>query len=251
VIYSVEGITHVRACPLAIDLSGGEAVVPPGALEVTFDSTQEGGWHQVYVNGHLAGVTAAPEDRRLIVSAPVGCSGPARVLLVEVVAVGPQDRWTDFGGQIQGFGADAGAEVRLSWQAGEYLDPNLASFDVFADGCTGSVDYGAPLNESPIPAAPGGLAPWGYGGGGYGVGAYGQAAARYEWTTDILEPGAWRLAVVAVDAAGNRLATAAEVAIDVTPVARPAQAFRAAAYDAQTRVATLAWDPSPDIPARP
>jgi len=109
------------------------------------------------------------------------------------------------------------------------------------------VDYASPLNESPIPAKPGGQAPWGFGCGGYGFGAYGQSAARYEWTTDVLEPGTWRLAVVAVDAAGNRLATTAEIETNLSPPARPPENFRVASYDPQARTATLAWQPSPDV----
>ena len=245
--YTTEGITHVRVRPLALDLASDDAVVAPGAVEAIWDSTQEGAWHQVYVNGQLTGVTAKPEDRRLVVSAPVGPGGPTETLLVEVVAVESADRWTDFGSLLAGLGQDAGAQVRLTWQAGEYLDPNLDSFDLFGDDRTGTVDYEAPLNESPVPAKPGGLAPWGYGCGGYGVGGYGQSAALYEWTTDLLEPGTWRLAVVAVDSAGNRLATAAEVEINVAPLPRPPDDFRVIAYDAQTRTATLAWQPSPDL----
>ena len=245
--YSTEGITHVRVRPLALDVGPEGTAVAPGAIEATWDSTQEGRWHQVYVNGQLAGVTAKPEDRRLAVSAPVGPNGPTEMLLVEVVAVESADRWTDFGSLLSGFGEDAGARVRLTWQAGEYLDPNLDSFDLFGDDRTGTVDYEAPLNESPVPAKPGGLVPWGYGCGGYGVGGYGQSAALYEWTTDLLEPGTWRLAVVAMDSASNRLATAAEVEINVAPLPRPPDDFRVIAYDAQTRTATLAWQPSPDL----
>jgi hypothetical protein len=216
-------------------------------MEVTWDSTQEGGWHQVYVNGQLAGVTAQPEDRRLVVSAPVGRDGVESMLLVEVIAVDAADRWTDFGGELVGFGSTCGTRARLTWQAGLYLDSSLESFDIFADGRTGTVDYTAPLNESPIPAAEGGQAPWGFGCGGFGVGSYGRSAARYEWTSDGLEPGTWRFAVMAVDGAGNHLATAAEVAVHIMSVPRPPADFRLSSYDTQTRIATFAWEPSPDV----
>ena len=245
--YSTEGITHVRVRPLALDTGPEGAAVAPGAIEAAWDSAQEGRWHQVYVNGQLAAVTAKPEDRRLVVSAPVGPNGPAEMLLVEIIAVDSPDRWTDFGNLLGGFAEDAGAQVRLTWQAGQYLDSGLESFDVFGDDRTGTIDYGTPLNELPIPARPGGLVPWGYGCGGYGVGAYGEAGAVYGWTTDLLEPGTWRLAVVAVDAAGNRLASAAEVEISVAPLPRLPHNFRLTAYDAQTRRAALAWQPSPDL----
>ena len=245
--HTTEGITHIRLRPLALDVIGGDPVAATGAVEVMWDSTQGSRWHQVYVNGRLAGVTPQIEDRRLVVSEPVGRGGMQSTLLVEVIAVDATDRWTDFGDELSGLGQNRGPRVRLTWQGGLYLDPNLESFDVFADGRTGAVDYTAPLNESPIPAKPGGQSPWGFGCGGYGLGAYGQSAARYEWTTDVLEPGTWRLAVVAVDAAGNRLATAAEIETDLSPPARPPENFRVASHDPQTRTAMLAWQPSPDV----
>ena len=245
--YWTEGIARVRVRPLVVDMAEGNPVGPAGALEVTWESTQADRWHQVYVNGRLAGVTAAPADRRLAVLGPVGGSGALGLVLVEVVAVDAADQGTDLGGELVGLGAEQGARVRLAWQAGLYLDANLESFDVFADGRTGVVDYESPLNEAPIPARPGGQAPWGYGCGGYGVGGYGQSAARYEWVTDDLEPGAWRFSVVAVDAAGNRLASAAEVAVSVLPLPRPPEGFRVAEYEPATASATLVWEASPDV----
>jgi len=247
VSYTTDGITHVRVRPLALDLAPDGTVAGPGAIEVTWHSTHADRWHQVYVGGRLAGVTAVPADRRLAVTVPVGRSGRCEMLLVEVVAVEAADRWTDFAGALSGFGPGAGARVRLTWQAGLYLDPNLETFDAFGDDATGTVDYEAPLNEVPLAARPGGQTPWGYGTGGYGIGAWGQAAAGYAWTTDLLVPGTHRFAVVASDAAGNRLATAAEVEVAVSPLPRPPENFRAAAYDPNTQAATLAWDPSPDL----
>ncbi|MEA3368480.1 MAG: hypothetical protein U9R68_10250 [Planctomycetota bacterium] len=244
---TTDGITHVRVRPLALDLAPDGTVAGPGAVEVTWHSTHEDRWHQVYVNGRLAGVSTLPADRRLAVTVPAGRSGRHEMLLVEVAAVEAPDRWTDFADTLTGFGPGAGAEVRLTWQAGLYLDPNLEVFDVFGDGATGTVDYDSPLNELPVPARPGGRTPWGYGTGGYGIGAYGQAAAEYAWTTDLVVPGTHRFAVVAADAAGNRLATAAEVQIAVCPLPRPPEDFRVTLYDPNTRVATLAWDPSPDL----
>ncbi|MBM4018423.1 MAG: hypothetical protein FJ288_08885 [Planctomycetes bacterium] len=245
--YWTDDITRVRIGPPAIDLEGGRPAAAPDACEVTWESLQAERWHQVYVNGRLAGVTARPEDRRLIVPAPAGACGAADVLYVEVVAVDAADRWTDFSAELTGFAPECGPAARLTWQAGLYLDENLASFDVFADGRTGSVDYAAPINDAPIPALAGGQAPWGYGCGGYGAGGYGRSAALYEYSTGVLEPGAWRFAVVALDAAGNRLTPAAEIALNLAPVPRPPGDFRVASYDPVARQAMLAWQPSPDV----
>lgn len=242
-----EGITRVRVRPLAIDLAGGAPAASPDAYEVTWDSTQTGRWHQVYVNGQPAGVTARPQDRRLAVYGPVGRGGGLSLVYVEVVAVDAADRRTDFSADLTGFSPACGPKVHLAWEAGLYLGEDLESFDVFADGRTGTVDYSHSINDAPIPARPNGEAPWGFGCGGYGVGGYGQSAARYEWIVDGLEPGTWRLAIAARDRAGNRLATAAEVAADVAPVPRPAGNFHVASYSAASRTATLAWEPSPDV----
>ena len=245
--FSTEGIRRVRLQPLVLDVSEGQAVGPSGALEVTWESNQEDRWHQVYVNGRLAGVTAGPEDRWLVVSVPAGRAGSLGVVQVEVIAVDAADRWTDFGGELSGFSSEQGSRIRLAWQGGLYLDPGLESFNVFADGRTGTVDYQTPLNEAPIPARPDGQEPWGYGCGGYGVGGYGESAAVYEWTTDDLEAGEWRFAVVAMDEAGNHLESVTEVLVSLSPLPRPPVNFRVTEYDPLTARATLAWEPSPDV----
>ena len=244
--YSTEGVTQVRVRPLALGMADGRPLVSTGAVEVQWESSQEGRWHQVYVDGRLAGVTALPQDRRLVFAVPVGRKGASNLVLAEVVAVDGADRWTDFGVEIEGF-SGLGARARLSWQAGEYLDPNLESFEIFGDDRSGTVQYEAALNESPIPAWPGGLAPWGFGCGGFGLGGYGRSAATFEWTTEVLGSGCWRFAVVAVDGAGNRLATAAEVEAHIATVPRPTTGLRVAAYDPQTQAVTLEWQPSPDV----
>jgi len=243
--YSTEGISRVRVRSLAVGLSTTGPASSPGALEVTWDSTQTDRWHQVYAAGQLAGVTVAPEDRRLVIAVPAGragLAGRAGPVLVEVVAVDAEDRATDFGEVLEGFDVGDGSRVRLVWQAGPYLDPNLESFNVYAGGGSGTVDYESALNESPLPARPDGVEPWGYGAGGFGVGGYGASAARYEWTTDPLGPGDVRFAVAAIDAAGNRLTTAAEVVVEIAARLRPPENLRVVGYDAGSRKATLAWE---------
>jgi hypothetical protein len=243
----MEGISNVRVRPLLLDVADAAPAGPAGLLEVTWQSTHAAFWHQVYVNGAFSGVTARAADRRLVVAGPVGRSGGLGLVWVDVVAVDAADRRTDFAEEVGAASGSRGGRVRLTWQAGTYLDEGLAAFDVYTNGGGGAVDYALPLNEMPLPATPGGAAPWGYGCGGFGVGGYGVSAAAYEWTTDHLGPGEWRFAVVGVDAAGNRLAVAAEIALDVTPASRPAGNVRLAGYDPGTSVATIAWDASPDV----
>jgi hypothetical protein len=242
-----DGISRVRIRPLVLDLDCVTPLGSPGAYEVTWDSTQAGFWHQAYVNGQLAGVTAGPEDRSLVVLGPAEHGGGQDLVYVEVVAASAADRWSDFSAELSGFSPACGPKVRLTWEAGLYLGEDLESFNVFADNRTGTVDYSTPLNEAPIPAVIGGALPWGFGCGGYGVGGYGHSAARYEWTVEGLQPGTWRMAVLAADHTGNRLATATEVVVNVAPMPRPAGNFRVASYSAPSRTATLAWEPSPDV----
>ncbi len=241
---TTEGITRVRLQPLRLSPDDGAAAAR--ALEVTWDSTQEARWHQVYVGGRLAGVTARPADRRLVVPMPADEAGAAGRALVEVLAVDAEDRWRDRADALAGPAACPGWRVELAWEAGPHLDAGLAGFDVFGDGRTGTVDLAAPLNPLPIPARPGGLAPWGHGTGGYGRGGWGEGTARFAWTSPGLAPGTWRFAVRAVDAAGNPAATVAEVACTVVGLPAPPTDVRVAAY-APEGGAHLAWDPSPDL----
>jgi hypothetical protein len=246
VAYSTDGITCVRARPFVIDAGDSGPAAVPGAVEVTWESANEGRWHQAYVGGVLAATTAAPEDRHLVVVAPVAGNGPNPVL-IEVIAVEAQDRSVDFGGELSASAIALGSRAHLAWQAGPYLDPGLDSFDIFADARTGTVDYTRPLNELPLAARPGGAAPWGFGCGGFGAGGYGTGTACYEWTSDPLAPGAWRFAVVASDAAGNRRETVTETDAQVASLPRPPENFRSTHYEPGARQATLAWDPSPDV----
>jgi hypothetical protein len=229
-----------------IDVGDSGAVAVPGAVEVTWKSTHEDRWHQVYVGGVLAATTAAPEDRHLIVAVPSAGDG-LNPVLIEVVAVEAEDRSVDFGSELSAPAIALGSRVHLTWQAGPYLDPGLDSFSVFADARTGTVDYTRPLNELPLPARPGRAEPWGFGCGGFGVGGYGAGAASYEWISDPLEPGAWKFAVVASDAAGNRRGTVTETDAQVASLPRPPKNFRTTHYEPGTRQASLAWNPSPDV----
>ena len=238
-----EPVTAVRALPLILARdAGGASRAEPAFAEIVFVSAADGLLHQAYVDGRLAGCTRDPADRSLIV--PVDADGPA---LVEVVAVDPADRHTDFADQLSGASAATGSRVRLSWAGGRYLDDALDHFDVYG-GPAGSIDYAAPLNAEPIPATVNALNLGGFGRGGYGRGGLGRSAMTFRFTTAPLGPGPWSFEVVAVDAAGNAAGGPA-ARIDATVLAppRPPEEFALADYDPATRAAALAWTPSPDV----
>jgi len=220
----------------------GVAAVEPGFIEVRFESSAAGKHHQAYVDGRLAAVSVTTADRVLRAAA---CTTAASV--VEVVAVDPEDRWTDFGGELSGFAGPEGSRVRVTWYGGRYLGDDLDHFDVYG-GPAGSVDREHPLNAEPIAATVGGQWLGGFGRGGYGRGGYGRSATAYELVTEKLGPGEYEFEVVAVDAWGNATGgPTATVRATVRGYARPPATVSVTGYDAETRTAEVSWSASEDL----
>lgn len=240
---TTEGISNVRALPVALNADAdGTVQAEPGFAEVVFASTADGMHHQVYVDGRLAGVTVAAEERSVIVPAVEHAAS-----LVEVIAVDAADRLTDYAASLSGWSDAAGSRISLAWYGGRYLDDTIDHFDVFA-GPPGAIDTQAPLNAEPIPATVEGESQGGFGRGPFGRGGFGRSATRFTFTTPKLAAGVVALEVVAVDAAGNATGGAvAQVVATVPAPLRPPSELAVVGYDDATQTAALSWTPSPDL----
>lgn len=243
--FSTEEVTAVRALPVVLTAGPeGTRQSEPGFTEIVFESAAEGKHHQAYVDGRLAAVTLSPEDRVMI--APLA---EHAVSVVEVVSVDAEDRLTDFGASLSGYGDAQGARAELTWSGGRYLDDGLDHFDVYG-GPVGEIDTSAPLNAEPIPATVGGANLGGFGCGGFGRGGWGRSAMRFTFVTAKYFPGTYAFEVVAVDASGNTVGgQAAQVEVALEGLVRPPSDLAVAAYDGQTQTATLAWTASADLVA--
>lgn len=206
-------------------------------------SSPEGTIFQVYAEGRL---TWSGSSRSITIPAPGGLAS------VHVGVVAPEDEDEDFSASIPK-PIGSGDRARLTWSGGTYLDPtgrdDVQGFHIF-----GSPSAGLPIDETnpmaTLPAYPAGLITDGFGRGGFGLGGFGRSASSYSWTSGRLASGTWQFAVRAFDVAGNMASGEAKVAIWIAARPRPpAQDDRGrrltSSFDPETRVATLAWLPSP------
>ena len=196
--------------------------------------------HQVYVDGRLAGATLSTADRSVIVAAPQTAASA-----IEVAAVDPGDRLTDFSAALAGFTDAQGTCVRLVWAGGRYLGADLDHFDVYG-GPTGTIDYTQPLNAEPIAPLVNGQDREGLGCGGFGRGGWGRSAMTFTFVTQKYFNGTYSFEISAVDAAGN-VAPGLQVTVQVQGLPRPPSDLSMASYDSGTQAASLTWAGSPDI----
>ena len=241
--YSTAEISGVRALPSAVSADDrGAGSAEPGFIEVRFESSAVGKHHQAYVDGRLAAVSVTTADRVLTAAA-----GATAASVVEVVAVDPEDRWTDFGVALSGFGGSDGSRVRVTWYGGRYLGDDLDHFEVYG-GPAGSVDYEHALNAEPIAATVGGEWLGGFGRGGYGRGGHGRSATALSLVTEKLAPGEYDFEVLAVDGSGNVTdGPPATVRATVRGYARPPATVAVTGYDAATQTAEVSWSASEDV----
>jgi len=240
--FSTQEIGVVRALPVVLAVGAdGRWQSDPGFIEVVFRSTAVGKHHQAYVDGQLAGMTQSVEDRSIVAAGP-----EAAASVIEVVAVDPQDRLTDYGSALAGFGDSDGSRVEVSWWGGRYLDDGLDHFDVYG-GPAGAIDRGRPLNAEPVAALVNGANLGGFGCGPFGRGGFGRSAMLLKFVTAKHFSGRYGFEVAAVDGGGNET-SAAGVEVEVVGFARPARELKVASYEAVTRTAHLTWSASLDLP---
>ncbi len=249
-----EGIENVRvfSLPDGIAADGGHAGISGAAL-VTWRSSHAEKLHQVYLNGRFAGVTIDNRQRRLVVQPPTSFESALRV---EVVAVEPKDAHVDHADELDP--PPAGGRVRLSLLRSQTL-PIGARVNVYFDNGAGPIDYGHPLNATPIAIWPCpqdkagfGMAEFGasdfgydsaasvgFGKGSFGSGQFGLDADTIEWISSLLPLGRYRFGVKVLDASGNESIATETDPIAVVPPAKPAAALRITAFDPQTNQLTL------------
>lgn len=249
-----EGIENVRVfgLPDGTAADGGCAGISGAAL-VTWRSSHATKLHQVYLNGHLAGVTIDSEQRQLVVQMPTSFESALRV---EVVAVDAKDAHVDHADELDP--PPAGGRVRLTLLRSQTL-PIGARANVYFDNASGQIEYSRPLNATPIPIWPCpqdkagfGMAKFGagdfgcdsaacvgFGEGSFANGPFGLDADTIEWISPLLPLGRYRFGVKVLDARGNESAASETDPIVVIPPARPAAALSATAFDPQTNQLTL------------
>jgi hypothetical protein len=256
-----DGIHSVRVLvlPDGIAPGGAPAAVSRTAL-VSWCSSNEGMFHQVYVNGWFGGATLDARQRQLVIHAPSSFQSAVRV---EVIAVEPKDAHADLACQLDRPASGCG-RVRLILLRSQAL-PAEARADFYFDNGTGEIDYKQPLNACPIPIWPclqdkagfgttkfgrgdfgyDSAASVGFGKGSFGNGQFGLDADILEWISPVLPLGRYRFGVKVGDRQGNESSASETQAMYVIPAARPAAKLTVTAFDPQTSQLTLSVSDHP------
>lgn len=249
------GIDSVRAFELPCGIrTDGRSVPTAGSALVTWLSSLQGLFHQVYVNGRFAGATLDSEQRQMVVPIPTSFESPVHI---EVVGVQAEQAGTDFGAELEQPQADSG-RVRIVVLRSQSL-PMGAMATVYCDNGAGQIGYDNPLTDPPIRIWPAwqdkagfgmsgfGLGDFGYdsaaavgfGRGSFGRGQFGLDADTVEWISPPLQSGVYRFAIKIADESGNQSIAAETEPITVTPAARPADELRILSFDKQTNQLVL------------
>jgi len=240
------GIDWVRAFALAggVRADGGAVNDPLGAL-VKWRSEHWDKFHQIYVNGELAGVTSDCQQRRMVVPIPTESGSAVRL---EVFAVEASGVHIDFGSELQ-LQQQAG-RVKLSWIRSMNL-PFEGTAQVFSDGGSGEIDYENPASREAIVLWPSwqdkvgfglseygegdfgydGSAAVGFGRGAFGEGEFGFDADEISWESGELETGKHRFAVRIMDRFAQESDAQETGDITLIRTARPAEGLDVSSYD--------------------
>ena len=249
------GIDKVRAFELPNGIWGDGRVMPaPRICLVKWRSFWSDKFHQVYVNGGYAGVTADNQQRQMIVHVP---SSPETCVRIEVFAVEPWEADIDFGTELVSSAGHSG-RIRINLLRDQSL-PIGATARIYFDHGTGEIDYDIAFSGSPVKIWPAwqykaglgmsrfGLSDFGYdsaaavgfGKGSFGHGQYGLDADTLEWTSPPMPAGVYRYAVKVADLAGNESMGSEAGPIAVTPAAKPAEELSISSFDKQTNQLVL------------
>jgi hypothetical protein len=212
------------------------------------------GPYQVYLNGVRVRTV---DTKSVILAVSTGYANHINVIRVDLA-----DRVTDYSAE---FSYEYGNRVTVQWPALAYCW--RARMNVYHDATTGTVNYAAPVNPSPIEVFPndayargfglcgfgsGGFG-WdgsnaiGFGAGAFGMGEFGFDAPMQSYKTDPLANGEYKFALKVVDAYGNLSDSATEIDVTVDSYPRSPKRLRVKAWNGETGALTLAWDQSTDI----
>jgi hypothetical protein len=250
-----EGIEAVRVfeLPVGVWADGGYVAALRAAL-VTWRSSLEGKYHQIYVNGRYAGSTIDAGQRQIVVQVPSSFESAVRI---EVFGVEPDQAHIDFSSELAAYGVDSG-RVKVKMLRSQHL-PADATVNIYCDGGTGSIDYGQPLNKEVIHIWPTwqdkagfsmagfGVSDFGwdcaaavgFGRGIFGEGEFGIDADTVECVSEPMPMGAYRFGVKIIDEWGNESIASEVGPVVVTPGARPAKGLEVASFDVESKTLVL------------
>jgi len=211
-------------------LSSGKLAAVPGMIQVSWKSSETDKLFQVYVNGRWGGVTSDPEQRKLLVEYE-----HSHLAAIEIIAVEPEEKYTDYEGQVRGFFHVRGPHVIVSWPKRGTI-PLGSKVAIFGDGGTGEMDYENPLAirevwEGETEKWGWGLDEFGQGDFGYsgtgsigwgrgamGRGEFGFDAEMQEFESETLTEGIYKFGIRTTDRLGNLAEEGDEVTVWVDPL---------------------------------
>ena len=238
------GIENIRCFAIAAGVGAdGSAVNEALSCVVNFKSEHDK-FHQVYVNGSLAGVTVNAKQRKMIV--PLSLLRK-RTNVVEVAAVDAVEKQTDFTKQL----------AVVSMGRLKVSIPGLISLpydgfaEVYSNGGEGQINFAEPVSNQPIKFFSSkddengfGLNKFGvgdfgfdlsgcvgFGVGDFGVGEHGFDCNSIKWESPELDSGKYKVGVKVTDGRGNSVTVSNETEVAVIAGAVPAEALTAESYD--------------------
>jgi hypothetical protein len=244
---SSEGITKVRAFELPAGVwKDGDSVGVPRTVLLSWQSSLQDKFYQVYVNGRYYATSDGAKQRRMLVQLPSSFSSSVHI---EVFAVDACEADRDFSSELDESYCKSG-RVKISLLRQQKLAAG-AMVNIYFDNGTGEIDYDNPINTEPIEV----WADWqdkgGFGmsrfgrsdfgrdwssGAGFGVGCFGWGefgvdADVIEWISEQLPAGVYKFAVKIIDAEGNESEPIESGEILAEPAARGVEDLSIVSFD--------------------
>jgi len=242
-----EGIEQVTAFALPLSIGcDGRSLCATREVLVRWKTNWKDKFHQVYVNGKFAGVTADTESRQMMVELATSFSASVRI---EVFAVAGCEADIDFSSDLESSKGDIG-RVKISLLREQKL-PAKARAEIYFDNGTGQIDMANPINGEMLRIWPMredkagfgmsgfGLSDFGhdwsaatgFGKGCFGIGQFGCDADLFEWLSGQLSEGVYKFAIKIFDENGRESTAIQTGEVVVIPSAKGAERLTVFAYD--------------------